>query len=75
MDYILIRTLTVGFGITPNLLDLLMLALKALADSLCYKITASRELHPALRNKFRRNYTPLFLKMSHLVEMYLRSLL
>ena len=45
--------------------DLLPLHVKALADSLCYKITASRELHPALRNKFQRDYTLLILKMSH----------
>jgi len=39
-----------------------LLHVKALADFLAHKITASRESHPALRNKFHKNYTAIFLK-------------
>lgn len=53
--------------------DLLRLHVKALADSLCYKITASRELHPALRNKFHPKYTATLLKkMSHILDFHLK---
>jgi hypothetical protein len=45
-----IRTVTVGFGFTPNLLDPFTCSQNALAGFLSYnKFTAGGEFHPALR--------------------------
>jgi hypothetical protein len=47
-----IRTLTVGFGITPNLLTLLPSGFqenKALAGLSCFTVTAGGDFHRALR--------------------------
>jgi hypothetical protein len=47
-----IRTLTVGFGIAPNLLTLLLKKFqenKALAGLGCFTLTAGGDFHPALR--------------------------
>src|SRR5882724_1506766 len=49
-----IRTLTVGFGITPNLLTLpwrLRDPRKALAGLGCFTFTAGGDFHPALRTR------------------------
>src|ERR1700761_212240 len=63
-----IRTLTVGFGITPNLLTLLLAGRplllrgypgrKALAGLGFVTLTAGGELHPALRTSAARNGRP-----------------
>src|SRR5712672_2979236 len=48
-----IRTLTVGFGITPNMLTLLR-AKKALAGLGYLTLTAGGDFHPALRTSAAR---------------------
>jgi hypothetical protein len=56
-----IRTLTVGFGITPNLLTLLLRELpdkKALAGLGCVTPTAGGDFHPALRTSAARYERP-----------------
>ena len=55
-----IRTLTVGFGVTPNLLTLLpkQNAKKALAGSGYLTLTAGGEFHPALRTSAARDERP-----------------
>src|ERR1700686_2986565 len=56
-----IRTLTVGFGITPNLLTLLPSGLqenKALAGLGCFTVTAGGDFHPALRTSAARHEQP-----------------
>jgi hypothetical protein len=53
-----IRTLTVGFGIAPNLLTLFRRSFsekKALAGLGCFTLTAGGEFHPALRTSSRPN--------------------
>src|SRR3979490_3326177 len=52
-----IRTLTVGFGITPNLLTLLR-AKKALAGLGYLTLTARGDFHPALRTSAARYERP-----------------
>src|SRR6266849_4892490 len=52
-----IRTLTVGFGITPNLLTLLR-EKKALAGLGYVTLTAGGDFHPALRTSAARNERP-----------------
>src|SRR4029077_10472407 len=52
-----IRTLTVGFGITPNLLTLLR-EKKALAGLGYVTLTAGGDFHPALRTSIARNGRP-----------------
>ena len=54
-----IRTLTVGFGIAPNLLTLPQGERKALAGLGCVTLTAGGEFHPALRTSAARNGQPL----------------
>jgi hypothetical protein len=49
-----IRTLTVGFGITPNLLTLLPKSKKALAGLGLFTLTAGGDFHPALRTSAAR---------------------
>ena len=52
-----IRTLTVGFGITPNLLTLYSPEIegnKALAGLGCFAFTAGGDFHPALRTSATR---------------------
>jgi hypothetical protein len=49
-----IRTLTVGFGITPNLLTLLRKSKKALAGLGFVTLTAGGDFHPALRTSAAR---------------------
>jgi hypothetical protein len=56
-----IRTLTVGFGVTPNLLTLLSRELpekKALAGLGCFTLTAGGDFHPALRTSAARYEQP-----------------
>jgi hypothetical protein len=58
-----IRTLTVGFGITPNLLTLfpkggLSPENKALAGLGCVTLTAGGDFHPALRTSAARYERP-----------------
>jgi hypothetical protein len=56
-----IRTLTVGFGIAPNLLTLLpskSLEKKALAGLGCFTLTAGGDFHPALRTSAARYGRP-----------------
>ena len=56
-----IRTLTVGFGITPNLLTLLPSGFqenKALAGLSCFTLTAGGDFHPALRTSAARYERP-----------------
>ena len=61
-----IRTLTVGFGITPNLLTLLprepqqrnSVGKKALAGLGCFTLTAGGDFHPALRTSAARYERP-----------------
>ena len=61
-----IRTLTVGFGIAPNLLTLLPQGFqgtefqekKALAGLGCFTLTAGGDFHPALRTSAARNERP-----------------
>src|SRR5712672_2160463 len=55
-----IRTLTVGFGITPNLLTLLprKFGRKALAGLGYVTLTAGGDFHPALRTSAARNGRP-----------------
>ena len=55
-----IRTLTVGFGIAPNLLTLLPgeLEKKALAGLGYFTLTAGGDFHPALRTSAARNERP-----------------
>src|SRR6266851_6054128 len=52
-----IRTLTVGFGITPNLLTLLR-GKKALAGLGYFTFTAGGDFHPALRTSAARVERP-----------------
>src|SRR3954449_7699679 len=52
-----IRTMTVGFGITPNLLTL-PLARKALAGLGLFTLTAGGDFHPALRTSATRYERP-----------------
>src|SRR6266436_942212 len=52
-----IRTLTVGFGITPNLLTLLR-EKKALAGLGYVTLTAGGDFHPALRTSAARDGQP-----------------
>src|SRR4051812_10636888 len=52
-----IRTLTVGFGIAPNLLTLLQ-AKKALAGLGLATLTAGGDFHPALRTSAARHGRP-----------------
>jgi hypothetical protein len=52
-----IRTMTVGFGITPNLLTL-PLARKALAGLGLFTLTAGGDFHPALRTLATRYEQP-----------------
>jgi hypothetical protein len=61
-----IRTLTVGFGITPNLLTLFPKGIprrefqgkKALAGLGCFAFTAGGDFHPALRTSAARYGQP-----------------
>src|ERR1700731_5069981 len=53
-----IRTLTVGFGITPNLLTLFPKGKKALAGLGCFAFTAGGDFHPALRTSAARYGRP-----------------
>src|ERR1700722_14753025 len=56
-----IRTLTVGFGITPNLLTLLPSGFqenKTLAGLGCFTVTAGGDFHPALRTSAARPEPP-----------------
>jgi hypothetical protein len=61
-----IRTLTVGFGITPNLLTLFPRGIprrelqgkKALAGLGCFAFTAGGDFHPALRTSAARYERP-----------------
>jgi hypothetical protein len=56
-----IRTLTVGFGVTPNLLTLLpeeSPEKKALAGLGYLTLTAGGEFHPALRTSAARDERP-----------------
>src|ERR1700710_2072373 len=56
-----IRTLTVGFGITPNLLTLFpwdCRGKKALAGLGCFAFTAGGDFHPALRTSAARYGQP-----------------
>ena len=53
-----IRTITVGFGITPNLLTLLPGRKKALAGLGYVTLTAGGDFHPALRTSAARNGRP-----------------
>src|SRR5438445_12469295 len=53
-----IRTLTVGFGITPNLLTLPQGLRKALAGLGYVTLTAGGDFHPALRTSAARNGRP-----------------
>src|SRR2546423_1361623 len=53
-----IRTLTVGFGITPNLLTLPQGVRKALAGLGYVTLTAGGDFHPALRTSAARNGRP-----------------
>jgi hypothetical protein len=52
-----IRTLTVGFGFTPNLLTLPWVR-KALAGLGCVTLTAGGDFHPALRTSAARYEQP-----------------
>jgi hypothetical protein len=52
-----IRTLTVGFGIAPNLLTLLRVK-KALAGLGLFTLTAGGDFHPALRTSAARYERP-----------------
>lgn len=61
-----IRTVTVGFGFAPNLLDPRHLTnVGALADFYHVIITASKEFHLALRIKFQKNYSNMGMKESN----------
>jgi hypothetical protein len=60
-----IRTLTVGFGIAPNLLTLPPTLRKALAGLGFVTLTAGGELHPALRTSAARNGRPPGIMTSH----------
>src|SRR5882724_12726272 len=53
-----IRTLTVGFGITPNLLTLFPKGKKALAGLGLSTLTAGGDFHPALRTSAARYERP-----------------
>jgi hypothetical protein len=53
-----IRTLTVGFGITPNLLTLPQGLRKALAGLGFFALTAGGDFHPALRTSAARYERP-----------------
>src|ERR1700687_1962800 len=53
-----IRTLTVGFGIAPNLLTLPQRLRKALADLGFVTLTAGGDFHPALRTSAARYERP-----------------
>src|SRR2546421_2378837 len=53
-----IRTLTVGFGITPNLLTLPQGLRKALAGLGYVTLTAGGDFHPALRTSAARDGRP-----------------
>jgi hypothetical protein len=53
-----IRTLTVGFGIAPNLLTLLPKKKKALAGLGVFTLTAGGDFHPALRTSAARYERP-----------------
>src|SRR3954453_4797666 len=53
-----IRTLTVGFGITPNLLTLPRGVRKALAGLGLSTLTAGGDFHPALRTSAARYERP-----------------
>src|SRR3954451_8475528 len=53
-----IRTLTVGFGITPNLLTLLREAEEGARGLGLVTLTAGGDFHPALRTSAARNERP-----------------
>src|ERR1700741_5349998 len=60
-----IRTLTVGFGVAPNLLTLPPTSRKALAGLGFVTLTAGGEFHPALRTSAARNGRPAGIMTSH----------
>jgi hypothetical protein len=60
-----IRTLTVGFGIAPNLLTLPPPSRKALAGLGFVTLTAGGEFHPALRTSAVRDGRPSGIMTSH----------